>query len=266
MSTASAVLLAGIAGLTGTEARADTTPARPTRQLSSTAPVGLSVGIGLGLALVPMAVGGGLAARSSDARTRRLALEILAGGLALAPVVSHLVAAEGYRATVFGSVTLSAFVLAASLLETVDGILDDTKKPACVVLGGALATLLVTSGYGLVDSLMAGERTRPTFSARAGPDGGQGLAGAGPQGSALTMGPSAGGTRRPVLLVLLLVTGAAGLGCAVVPRHQRARLADPIMRLDQDSLEAHKKSKFYGARSGAAGGDGVSAGGGCSCQ
>jgi hypothetical protein len=68
--------------------------------------------------------------------------------------------------------------------------------------------------------------------------------------------------RRAVLLLLALTLA----GCAVVPRNRRARLADPIMRLDQDGLEAHKKSKFYSTRTGAAGGDGTSAGGGCSCQ
>jgi hypothetical protein len=121
-------------------------------------PVALSVGLGLTLALTPMVVGGGLAAMTADVRTRRRSLEALAGGLALAPIVSHLVAGERTRAAVFGSVTVSAAVLSAVLLESVPQVLDDTKHPACVVLGGALAALLVTSGYGLVDSLMAGER------------------------------------------------------------------------------------------------------------
>jgi hypothetical protein len=65
-------------------------------------------------------------------------------------------------------------------------------------------------------------------------------------------------------LVLLLAVLSAG--CAVVPQNRRARLADPIMRLDEDPLDAHRKSKFYSTRTGAAGGDGTSAGGGCGCQ
>jgi hypothetical protein len=72
--------------------------------------------------------------------------------------------------------------------------------------------------------------------------------------------------RASPLLLLTLVMAEALAGCAVVPRNRRARLADPIMRLEQDGLEAHKKSKFYSTRTGAAGGDGVPAGGGCSCQ
>jgi hypothetical protein len=58
---------------------------------------------------------------------------------------------------------------------------------------------------------------------------------------------------------------AAG-GCAVVPQNRRKHLADPMMGFDIDSLEAHKRQKFYDTREGAAGGDGTPAGGGCGCQ
>jgi hypothetical protein len=67
-----------------------------------------------------------------------------------------------------------------------------------------------------------------------------------------------------VRLAALLVLLASG--CALVPQNRRARLADPIMRFDEDPLEAHWKSKFYSTRTAAAGGDGTSAGGGCGCQ
>ena len=39
-----------------------------------------------------------------------------------------------------------------------------------------------------------------------------------------------------------------------------------MMSLADDPLEAHRKQKFYSTREGAAGGDGVAAGGGCACQ
>jgi hypothetical protein len=65
---------------------------------------------------------------------------------------------------------------------------------------------------------------------------------------------------------LLVLLAALSAGCAVVPQNRRARLADPLMRFDEDALEAHRKSKFYSTRTGAAGGDGTSAGGGCGCQ
>ena len=67
----------------------------------------------------------------------------------------------------------------------------------------------------------------------------------------------------------LLVAAALALalgGCAIVPQNRRARLADPMMSLAQDPLEAHRKQKLYSTREGAAGGDGLVAGGGCACQ
>jgi hypothetical protein len=65
--------------------------------------------------------------------------------------------------------------------------------------------------------------------------------------------------------VLILLAAALG-GCVVVPQNRRARLADPMMALSDDPLEAHRKQKLYGTREGAAGGDGAPAGGGCACQ
>lgn len=67
-----------------------------------------------------------------------------------------------------------------------------------------------------------------------------------------------------VLLVALLA--ACEAGCVIVPQNRRARLADPMMAFSQDALEAHRKQKLYSTREGAAGGDGVTAGGGCACQ
>ena len=76
-------------------------------------------------------------------------------------------------------------------------------------------------------------------------------------------------TRRWISLTLVVasVVGLAGLGgCVVVPQNRRKRLADPMMRFDDDALEAHKRQKFYTTREAAAGGDGTPAGGGCGCQ
>lgn len=67
--------------------------------------------------------------------------------------------------------------------------------------------------------------------------------------------------KRILLLVMVLSSG-----CAIVPQNRRAKLADPIMQLEEDSLDAWRRSKFYSTREGAAGGDGMPAGGGCGCQ
>jgi hypothetical protein len=67
-------------------------------------------------------------------------------------------------------------------------------------------------------------------------------------------------------LTLLLLVVAATSACATVPQNRRAKLADPMMSLTDEPLEAARRQKLYDTREGAAGGDGASAGGGCGCQ
>ena len=66
-----------------------------------------------------------------------------------------------------------------------------------------------------------------------------------------------------VLLVGISIVSAA---CATVPQNRRARLADPMMSLTDEPLDAARRQKLYDTREGAAGGDGAAAGGGCGCQ
>ncbi len=56
------------------------------------------------------------------------------------------------------------------------------------------------------------------------------------------------------------------VGCATVPQNRRGRLADPMMNLSEEPLDAARHQKMYDTREGAAGGDGANAGGGCGCQ
>lgn len=63
-----------------------------------------------------------------------------------------------------------------------------------------------------------------------------------------------------------LLAASLGAGCAVVPQNRRKHLADPMMRFEDDALDAHRRQKFYTTREAAAGGDGMPAGGGCGCQ
>lgn len=75
--------------------------------------------------------------------------------------------------------------------------------------------------------------------------------------------------RHRALLASLvcLVFAATGIsGCRVVPQNRRKHLADPMMSLELDALDAHRKQKLYSTREAAAGGDGAPAGGGCGCQ
>lgn len=70
---------------------------------------------------------------------------------------------------------------------------------------------------------------------------------------------------NPRLVASVLVLVAAS-GCATIPQNRRARLADPMMALTDEPLDAYRRQKVYDSREGAAGGDGASAGGGCGCQ
>jgi hypothetical protein len=70
---------------------------------------------------------------------------------------------------------------------------------------------------------------------------------------------------KPTVAALALLSLAAS-ACATVPQNRRARLADPMMSLTDEPLEAARRQKLYDTREGAAGGDGASAGGGCGCQ
>jgi hypothetical protein len=62
----------------------------------------------------------------------------------------------------------------------------------------------------------------------------------------------------------LLVQGLSA--CATLPQNRRARLADPMMSLTDEPLDAARRQKLYDTREGAAGGDGAASGGGCGCE
>jgi len=83
----------------------------------------------------------------------------------------------------------------------------------------------------------------------------------------VTPRPARGRLRLAVAaLALAAAASSLGAGCAVVPQNRRKRLADPMMQLETDALDAYRRQKLYSTREGAAGGDGAPAGGGCGCQ
>jgi hypothetical protein len=72
--------------------------------------------------------------------------------------------------------------------------------------------------------------------------------------------------RAPLAAALCIALAGASSACATVPQNRRARLADPMMSLTDEPLDAYRRQKLYDTREGAAGGDGAAAGGGCGCQ
>lgn len=70
-----------------------------------------------------------------------------------------------------------------------------------------------------------------------------------------------------IVRAIALALAATVLGaCATVPQNRRMHLADPMMGLRDEPLDAASRQKLYDTREGAAGGDGTTAGGGCGCQ
>jgi len=134
---------------------------------------------GVATALVPLAVGGAIAATSTDDgyAGRRAGLHTIAVGLALAPIVSHLSAREWKRAAVFGAITVGLAALAIGLCEGMTAYADFGPFEGRVLFPTALALELVVSGVGLVDSMMAAERWRDRHPAPAPPGFGLALGG-----------------------------------------------------------------------------------------
>jgi hypothetical protein len=141
-------------------------------------PVAWSFAAGLAMALVPMAIGGGIVASASntdDAERRRAGVHVIGAGLALAPWVSHLIAREWKRAAVFGSVAVALFGGVVAVFEGYDIAHDGGNYGSRFVFGAALALELVAAGVGLADSLLAGDRWRarhPVIMPMALPSGG----------------------------------------------------------------------------------------------
>lgn len=113
---------------------------------------------GLATAMVPLAVGGGLAAASDSQTAKYAGVFTIATGLALAPLVSHLVGREWKRALIFAALPIACGATVIGLLAGQDNLLDGGGAPPRIAFGAILAVELFASGAGLVDSLMAGER------------------------------------------------------------------------------------------------------------
>lgn len=69
-------------------------------------------------------------------------------------------------------------------------------------------------------------------------------------------------TRFASFVVVLALVALEG--CVVVPRYARGTVSDPAMA-GNDGLLTRSIRKMRNTREGAAGGDGMAAGGGCGC-
>lgn len=129
-------------------------------------PFGWSIATGLTLALVPLAVGGGLLATGDhhEVELNRGALGAIACGLAVAPIVSHLMVREWKRAAIFGAVPVAAGAVVLGMTEGSSVLRTNGTLDQRIVLGAALAVELLAAGVGIIDSLLARERARVPFA------------------------------------------------------------------------------------------------------
>lgn len=121
---------------------------------------------GMATALVPLAVGGAFFAGTDDTTKRRDAIVGMLSGLALAPIVSHLVAKEWARAGIFGAIPVACVVGMSVLLE-IHPSANLFAQPADRLSFGLLISLAtLSSGIGLLDTLGAVRRADQKKRAR----------------------------------------------------------------------------------------------------
>lgn len=133
-------------------------PAGAQADSAESAELGWSVGSGCGLVLASMAVGGGIAGAVQGNRARRTGIEIVSAGLALGPAVSHAVAGEWKRTALFGGTGLAIATFNTILIERSTAVLDHGPPSSRIPFGIALATQVLVTTVGLVDSMMVSER------------------------------------------------------------------------------------------------------------
>jgi hypothetical protein len=113
---------------------------------------------GLATAMVPLAVGGGITAGSDSQTAKYAGIYVIAGGLALAPLVSHAMHREWKRGLAFGAVPVACGAAVIGLLAGQENLLDGGGAPPRIAFGALLAIELFASAVGLIDSFMYGER------------------------------------------------------------------------------------------------------------
>ena len=212
----------------------------------------VAIAVGAATIFAGFAVGGTfIAATGDDAARNEAGWFLIESGFALAPLTSHAVVGEWGRGAAFAAVPTATTLGTIPVFLLNPASVDHGTLPQQRVMWGLFCT-----GPRRVD----GGRHRHRVLALAGALHVAPVLGAGQRGDRRR-----GRAVRAAVLVLAVVS-LAGSACATVPQNRRARLADPMMSLTDEPLDAARRQKLYDTREGAAGGDGAAAGGGCGCQ
>jgi hypothetical protein len=147
-------------------ARADdllaVTPDAPER---SGPPVAWGLVAGTLTGMIPLAIGSGLFAENSNNGDRKAASLTIAYGMALAPIVSHLVVREWKRAAIFGALPLVCAVGVTALLEIQPTATSFGSRSGRWAYGLLMSLNVAGAGFGIIDTL--GAKLRDEDRARA---------------------------------------------------------------------------------------------------
>lgn len=122
--------------------------------------VALSLAIGAGVAIAPLAAGGATFAARDDVDTRKAGIYTALTGLTLAPLASHLIGREYRRALYFTAAPLAGSVIAVALLEAHPELLDHGHPAMRVGFGIGISLAILGTVVGVADSAGAADRWR----------------------------------------------------------------------------------------------------------
>ena len=121
-------------------------------------PVTWAVTGGALTAMVPLAIGGSLIASSYDVGTRKGATLTMMAGLALSPIVSHLIVREWTRAAIFGAIPVACLAGMVGLLQLQPTADIYGTTGGRLTYGALLSFAALSAGLGLLDTFGATRR------------------------------------------------------------------------------------------------------------
>jgi hypothetical protein len=157
------VVLLALVAISAKEARADEPSAAsiasppPVKQRRDR-PVLLALAAGFATAAIPLALGATGTADSTSDPVRNTGYEVSGAGLALAPIVSHIVLGEWSRAAAFGAVPVASEIGMVTLLSAKPGSIFHGTVGTRTLFGLIFSLDAFGSALGMVDVMVANDR------------------------------------------------------------------------------------------------------------
>ncbi len=121
-------------------------------------PVVVAFVSGVATALVPLALGALHTANATNDGARNVGYGVAGAGIALSPIVSHVVLGEYDRAAIFGAVPVASEIAACSLMAAKPDLVFHGTMFSRTTFALLFSFDIFGATLGLVDVLMAGER------------------------------------------------------------------------------------------------------------